>query len=290
MTALLAFVRAPHFASLMLIFGGSAFAVLVKRAGLTDPPVKAMHVLFGAAATLALLSGAAWFCLIVGEMSGSWHGAIDPPTLELAASGTRFGQIFTARIIGLGALWLACVVSRRPHGPASYILAGLLLASLAPISHAAAGGNSLGTVGDISDALHLLTAGFWLGGLAVLALLMANYPTYSAELPDALRLFSAWGSSAVAVLVLTGLTNAFAILPVAAISFDNTYFGLLMLKIGLALAMIALAALNRWRLAPALRNGKPGAKRNLGRSVGAEIALGTTIVLIVGYLGLMAPE
>lgn len=94
----------------------------------------------------------------------------------------------------------------------------------------------------------------------------------------------------VALLVITGLISAVSILPLSAMSFHNAYFGLLLVKVGLALAMIALAALNRWRFAPALRNGEGRAARCLAGSISAEIALGVTVVGIVGYLGLMAPH
>jgi hypothetical protein len=56
-TALLASARAIHFTSLMAIFGGSAFAALLRRAELWGPPLKGAHVLLVTAATLAIVSG-----------------------------------------------------------------------------------------------------------------------------------------------------------------------------------------------------------------------------------------
>jgi putative copper export protein len=73
-------------------------------------------------------------------------------------------------------------------------------------------------------------------------------------------------------------------------SLHNFYFDLLLLKVGLASAMIGLAALNRWRLAPALRNGGEGPVRHLAGSVGSEIVLGFAVVAIAGLLGLTAPH
>ena len=290
MIALLAAARAIHFASLMAIFGGSAYAALLRRAELCEPAVKPTQILFVTAATLALISAIVWFCLIAGQMSGSWQGSVDPSTLELAATGTRIGQIFLGRVVGLGALWFTCVVTMRSHSPSIAILAGLLLASLAPISHAAASSGDIAIIGAANDAAHLLTGGFWVGGLMVLALFVSRHWTDSAALLGALRLFSIWGSLVVALLVITGLITAVSILPLSAMSFHNAYFGLLLVKVGLALAMIGLAALNRWRFAPALRNGGGSAARHLARSIGVEIVLGVTVVGIAGYLGLMAPH
>jgi copper resistance protein D len=289
-TALLATARAIHLASLMAIFGGSTYGALLRRAGIWRAPLTGARMLFVTAATLAIVSGIVWFALIAGQMSGSWRGSLDPAILQLAAFDTRFGHIFLGRFIGLAALWLMCVLGLRPHSPGVAILAGVLLASLGPISHAAATGSDIAILGAINDAAHLLTAGFWLGGLVVLALFLRRHWGDRDSLLGALRLFSIWGTAAVAVLVVTGLINAISILPVSAMSLRNSYFDLLLVKVGLASLMIGLAALNRWRFAPALRRGGERAMQHLAVSVGSEIALGFTIVAIVGVLGLMAPH
>jgi copper resistance protein D len=289
-TALLAATRAIHFASLMALFGGSAYGSLLRRAGLSEPPLKPERALFTIAASLALVSGIIWFCLIAGQMSGDWRGSMDPGTLQLAASATRFGQIFLGRFVGLVALWFFCIVRTKPHGLGFSVLAGFLLALLAPISHAAAAGGDIAIMGAASDAAHLLTAGFWVGGLMILATLVPRSGGNPRTLLGPLRLFSIWGSFVVALLVLTGLINAISVLPASAMSFRNAYFDLLSVKVGLALAMVALAALNRWQLAPALRNGGSRAVGHLAASISAEVALGLTIVGIAGYLGVTAPH
>lgn len=290
MIALLAAARAIHFASLMAIFGGSTYSVLLLRAGLWGSAAQATRILFVTAATLAVFSGIIWFCLIAGQMSGSWRGSLDPAILQLAAFDTRFGQIFLGRFIGLAALWLTCALGMRPHGLSIVILAGLLLGSLGPISHAAATGGDIAIIGAVNDAAHLVTAGFWLGGLVVLAMVVRRHCADTVPLLGALRLFSIWGTGVVALLVVTGLINAISILPISEMSLGNSYFDLLLVKVGLASVMIGLAALNRWHFAPALRNGGERALRNLGCSVGTEIALGFTVVALAGLLGLTAPH
>lgn len=286
MMPLLAAARAIHFVSLMAVFGGSSYSVLLQRAKLAGPPAKPRHILFNTAATLALFTGILWFCLVAGQMSGSWLGSVDPSTLELAASGTRFGQIFLVRLVGLVLLWILAVSANRIAVP---IVAALLLALLGPVSHAAATGGDVALIGAANDAVHLMTAGFWLGGLMILALLLFEYWRKPAELLEPLRLFSTWGSFVVALLVVTGLLNAVSILPASAWSLHNAYFRLLAIKVACALGMIALAALNRWRFAPILRSEGKTAKRLAG-SIGVEIVLGVTVVAIASYLGLMAPR
>ena len=289
MIGFLAAARAIHLASLMSIFGASAYLVLLQCADLPQPSIRATRGLFVTAASLALPSSAIWFSLIAGQMSGSWANSIDLTTLELAASSTRFGQIFLARFAGLAALWLLCAFV-RVNSWAVAILAGLLLASLGPVSHAAAINGDIALAGATNDALHLLTAGFWLGGLMVLALLIPRHWGKPAELLGPLRIFSVWGTYAVALLVTTGLINAMSIVPMSAMSLHTSYFRLLSAKVGLALMMIALASLNRWRFAPHLRTGGEGSVRSLTASVRAEIVLGVIVVAIAGYLGLTAPH
>jgi len=290
MMALLAFARAVHFASLMGMFGGSAYTALLQRARLPTPHARNERMVLVCAATLALASGLLWFCLIAGEMSGDLRGSIDPGILKLVASETRFGHIFAARFLALIALVFVCGgTTSAKRGVAIAILSGVLLASLAPISHAAADMGPM-VLGAASDAAHLLTAGFWFGGLIVLAMLALQRCDYRATLIRPLRLFSLWGSFAVGILVITGLTNALSIIPTSAVSFRDPYFNLLVVKAALAGTMIGFAALNRWQFAPALERGSRGAVRHLTGSIGIEIILGVAIVGVAALLGLMGPR
>jgi putative copper resistance protein D len=274
----------------MLIFGGSAYMLLLRRRDNAEPSIKPVHRLFVVAAPLALVSGIVWFCVIAGEMSVDWKGSFDPATLELAGSATRFGRIFLVRLIGMTALCVMCLAARKAASWPVAILAALLLVSLAPVSHAAANGGAIPIFRAANDGMHLLAAGFWLGGLVILALLIGRYWSEAAALIGPLRIFSGWGAAVVALLVLTGVINALTILPLAAMTIRNPYFDLLLLKIALAAAMIGLASLNRWRFAPALPDGGERGVRHLARSVGLELFLGVSIVAVVGYLGTMAPH
>jgi putative copper resistance protein D len=290
MTALLSAARSIHLLSLMTIFGGSAYVALLRRAKLVEPSVRSMRILFVTAATLAVLSGLVWFGLIAGQMSGSWQGSVDPAVLRLAALDTRFGHIFVPRIIGLIVVGSLCLVIARPAGLTMAILAGLLLVSLAPVSHAAASGGDIAIAGAASDATHLLAAGFWLGGLFALDLVIGRHRDEPRALVGPLRIFSTWGTPVVIFLLLSGVANALSILPISAMTLRNPYFELLLVKVALGALMAGLASLNRWRFAPALPSDGETAVGNLATSVGLEIAFGLLVVAIVGYLGTMAPH
>jgi len=289
MMAFFAAVRAAHFASLMTIFGAGFFLLLLKRHHLIEMPARAARVLFMSAASLALVSAMAWLVLVAGQMSGDWHAAFDPASIQAVAAETEFGRIALARIAGLGLLWLLCLLQNPWPGRAAILLAALLLGALGLTSHAAASSGGFASIRAANDSVHLLAAGFWLGGLIVLAVLVARHHHEPVTLRGPFQLFSAWGTIAVALLILSGVSNAAVILPVKSVSAHSAYAQLLAAKITLALAMIALAVVNRMQLVPALRDGDSMTARFLARSVRAEILLGALVVGIVGYLGLMPP-
>src|SRR6185436_15657521 len=90
------------------------------------------------------------------------------------------------------------------------LLAAIALALPAATSHAAAASPAGFTVfGATLDAVHLSTAGFWIGGLAVLAILFRRKEP---NILLALSLFSDWAMIAVLLLVMTGLINGASIL------------------------------------------------------------------------------
>lgn len=283
-----AVVRAIHFASLMAIFGASAYGTLLRvELGAEAPP--RLRGLFAGAATLAFVTAIVWFGLIVAQMSGDWHGAFDPASLKAVATETRFGQIFLARVAGLATLWVVCLFRRPARSFAPALLAGILLCALGLTSHAAANSGHFPLLRAGNDAVHLLAGGFWLGSLLVLAMLVARDSNPAALLAP-LRLFSDWGTWAVIALVLSGIVNAASILPRDFLSLPSAYADLLLAKVTLALAMIALASVNRWRVAASMQSGDANATRRLARNVGAEIVLGILIVSIAGTLGTLPPR
>ena len=290
MIEVFAAVRAIHFASLMAIFGAGTYLVLLRRHLRIEMPARAAQILFAWAATLALVSAVAWLFLVAGQMSGDWRAALDPVAIRLVASGTAFGRIAVWRIAGLSVLWLLLLFRGPSPSLIVAIVAALLLGALGLTSHAAASSGDFGLVRAANDAVHLLAAGFWLGGLLVLAALLWRHHRVPTSLRGPFHLFSAWGTYAVALLVLSGISNAASILPVRSISSHSAYTDVLAIKIMLALTMIALAVINRMQLVPALGDGENKVTRFLAHSVAAEILLGALIVGLAGYLGLMPPK
>jgi putative copper resistance protein D len=109
--------------------------------------------------------------------------------------------------------------------------------------------------------------------------------------------FATVGSSLVVILLLTGLANAFFILrdgdPWAALA--APYGQLLALKMVLFVGMLGLAVVNRLRLTPALSaavaSGDPERTlKPLRRSIVLEFGLGIGILVLVAWLGTLAPN
>jgi len=128
--------------------------------------------------------------------------------------------------------------------------------------------------------LHGLGVAFWIGALAPLAALMSKPAT--AALPVVNR-FSRIAVLAVGVLALTGLGLAIVQLEKPSALVETRYGTILSIKLGLAVLLLALAALNRFRLTPALArdgNAAPALKRSI--LLECVIALGI-FALVAGW-------
>jgi copper transport protein len=126
--------------------------------------------------------------------------------------------------------------------------------------------------------LHGVGVAFWVGALAPLAA-MAWRPAQ--PLLPVLNRFSRAAVFVVAVLVLSGLALAAVQLERLGALIDSNYGIILSIKLALVAALLGLAALNRFRLTPALARD-PENKRPLVRSILAEC------VIVVGILAVVA--
>jgi len=174
-----------------------------------------------------------------------------------------------------------------------------LIASIAWTGHAASTPHKLGYVHLAADALHLSASAAWIGGLVPLALLLdvgRRYhllPWASLEI-DVVRRFSLLGIVSVAMLIVSGLINAWILVGSFGGLVVTAYGWILMLKLIVFAIMVGLATVNRFRLTPQLAL-PPGSEaqcyalRRLTRNSVTEIALGLLVFSIVGVLGTLHP-
>jgi putative copper resistance protein D len=149
----------------------------------------------------------------------------------------------------------------------------------------------------LSDILHLLGAGAWLGGLVglldlIVVSLYGKSATHNQACEAAFR-FSMMGYIAVAILAASGLLNSWFLVGSLTNLITTQYGQLLLLKLLLFAAMVGFAGLNRFFVVPTLLHpAATGTKRGLRRllvNLVAEQILGFAIILIVSLLGVSEP-
>jgi putative copper export protein len=278
-TVILAAARGFYYAATMLLFGDLAFNTLLRaKLPVIVSPIN-MTTRWSALA-VALIAACVWLVMAAIQMAA----AFDTRAVIQTATATLFGQLFLVRMMALMALALA-FAAKRGTKPAM-LLAGIALILPAATSHAAASSPAgFAIFGATLDALHLATAGFWIGGLAVLAHLFRRK---EANILLALSLFSDWAMIAVLLLVMAGLINGASILlggsnEGSGGTPSTLYLAVLGTKLALVSAMLTLAATNRFRLMP---RGRDAA---IARNAALELALGVIVVLLAGALGQLQP-
>jgi putative copper export protein/mono/diheme cytochrome c family protein len=289
-TAVLALLRGAHLAALLSLFGTLLFAVVAAPPALyaapeTAEPTRATltrHTRLGL--FLALAFGIAWFAAqayanAVPDSPRNWLAAL--PTL---ARNTRFGQFLALRLV----LLLAALPLPRRAPIAALVLAGLALALQPAFGHIGTPDGATGAMLAGSEALHLLAAGAWLGGLPPLLVCIARRPSAQAALAD--KRFTVLALVSVGVIAITASLQASQLVGSVPALLGTGYGLVVLLKLGLFAAALGLAAINRLRFTERLAGRDPApARRHLRLSVGIEAALGLTIVLASGFLASFTP-
>jgi copper transport protein len=194
-----------------------------------------------------------------------------------AAIATTLGP---SLIIAAAAMGLSCLALRSASAKAARTLSAVALAGV---------GLSLAASGHASTAppqwltrpavfLHGIGLAWWVGALLPL-IALALGPAQ--PLLPVLHRFSKVAVPVVGVVALTGLLLAVIQLESFQALTSTNYGWILCIKLALVVVLLALAALNRFRLTPALQSPSQNA-RPLVRSIGLECAV------VVGILALVA--
>lgn len=258
MSLALVVVRAVYFLAVLQLFGLLNFDLWFGR---VRPRQTA-----AALVAVALLTSLAWLALVAADLSGQ---AASPNAVSAVLRDTRFGELWIARVA------LLLVAALLPSRVLSAIVAGAVLALTAAAGHAGAENNPLQLGADV---IHLLAAGAWLGGLIPFALAMRRDDSDVVA-----RRFSTLGTVCVGLIVVTGAMNSWYLVGGPSGLVGTDYGRVLLGKLALFAVLLAVAAVNRFRLTP---RGDAGALR---RNALIETALGIFIVTIVAVLGTMAP-
>lgn len=312
----LIYVRAIHFAATIAVAGVVFFVVFIAepafakagdQARLPATVRPSLAVLAWSGLGMTVVSGAAWLILVAASMS-------ERPVADVFSAGilwvvlpqTDFGRAWLMRafLACLLAVIFAATLTAKHKRPTAIWLNAVATATAAGLvgmlvwaGHAAGAAGVEAIVHPAADFLHLTAAAAWLGALIPLALLLRAAGRDAASVAVArtatLR-FSAFGLASVATLMATGFVNAFYLVGSVAALLDTSYGRLLMAKVALFLVMLAVAAINRFRLTPRLVPDASLAParhvlRRLRRNAVIEIVLGAVIIAIVAKLGVTPP-
>jgi copper resistance protein D len=304
----LAYVRAVHFAATIIAAGVVIFEVTVAMpaftaaAGVIDRDIERLRSrwawLVWVSLAVAAASGVIWLVLLAADIYAApiaqiWRDG----GMWTVASETRFGQMLLARLAAAGLLAASLPMRRRSAdwrlwSAGAIVLAIVVLIGPAWTGHAGATPGIAGEFPLAADALHLLAAGAWLGGLPPLAMLLATAwrqkePRWATVTAIAVQRFSLLGVISVGTLLASGVANSWYEVGTLNNLFVTSYGQLVLIKIAIFAAMIALASVNRFYLTPRLATAST--VRWLYRTSLAETGLGFAAVAVVGFLGAMAP-
>ena len=227
---------------------------------------------------------------------------------------TRFGVVW-----GLGALaWALVGAARRrparwpcrpcgrprsargrraPGRPLTALAVPLLALALLPALGGHAGVQDPVAVLLPANVVHVLAAGAWIGGIAVLVLALPA-ATRRLEATDRTRLlvgtlgrFSTVALVAVAALLAGGIVQSLLELTAVDDLWDTAFGRAILIKAGLVAVLLGLGALNRRRTVPRLRARRPRGRARparagvlLRRTLRAEVPLGVAALAVTGAL------
>ena len=218
--------------------------------------------------------------------------ALDGARLSGLLRNTVWGIAWVLQAVATSAFFMGLLVARAPHGRTigwiGAAVSAVLLCAVPALSGHAAAVERLTGVAILTDALHVLGAGVWLGTLAVLV---------SAGLPAALWARDGGGTHAFAAMVnrfsplalasagvvgATGLVNSLFHVTALPQLWTTSYGQFLLGKLAL-LAIVAAAGFYNWRRVRPMLGDEAGAL-HLRRSARVELLVGGAAVLVTAVL------
>jgi copper transport protein len=309
--------RGLEYTAIALAVGGVAFLffcwlpALGAAAGVGEESRRAAAAAFGkrlrvvlwVGAGIGLLATAAQIVLEGAEAAGvSGFSAITKTIVEETLA-TRFGTVWGFAFLA----WIAIAVlvpllGRRRSWRGLLIGIPLIYLCLCPALSGHGSSQSPIALNFPVNAIHVAAMATWLGGLAAL-LLVLPAATRSATTPaDRGRLlagplgrFSTLALVMVALIMVTGLIQAYVYVRHLGDLFSTGYGRAVLAKFLLLLAVIAIAAYNRRTVMPRLRRvaelgGSPGLPGVLlRRALRGEVALLAVVIGVTAALASYAP-
>jgi putative copper resistance protein D len=303
--ALAVVVRAVLYIDLLTMFGFAVFGISGMQSAKRAVSALCLRGWFAGMAVLGLLVSTLQIAVMAASMAGLPLTLVSGDVLEKLVDVTLIGTAWKVRMAALFAMVpVSFLVPRMPRAALALAtaLSGIAVATFAWAGHGVMNSGVIGWLHLGADVVHLLAAGAWIGAIAVLCMLLFDgRVALDAErlslLYRALKAFASTGTVIVGLILLTGILNLWIIVGLPnVLSLPNHAYGrLLLVKIALFVAMLCLAAGNRFRLSPALgrvhEHGDPQTALTMLRvSLATEAGCALTILAIAAWLGTLAPS
>jgi copper transport protein len=306
--------RAVQFAAIALGLGAVAFAWLCWLPGLRATAGDGDDWAAASTAFSARLRA----LLLVSAAAGAVSAAVAIVLQGAVAGGTTVADALDSGVVGdvldtrFGTVWALGIVAWLGVAAAGLALprTGRLVALAVPLAALsllpALGGHASvqPPVALLAPAnvLHVVAMGAWLGGVAVLVLVL-RAATARLEPGERTRLlaatvarFSAMAGVAIAVLLASGIVQGVVEVRTPANLVETAFGRAVLVKVVLFAGLVTLGAVNRRRLLPALtraaREGEPPGRVGalLRRTLRAELAVGAAVLATTGALAGYAPS
>lgn len=288
--------RLVHFVGMMLAFGVFAYAGPSRRIGNAESSVQQLTL----GASIAVAAGA--LLIVLATVAGLGNGVAALMDLGLWATvlgETDFGRVWIVHTAFATALVTIALRRNRRPSPMldrlGIVICGGLLATTAATGHTQMEEGLAGALHRAADTIHIVAAAVWIGALPIflILLLQAGISEVGREAAERLSRFHGVGTAAVLALFVSGLVNAWFLIGGAGALFTTGYGQLLLTKLLLFAAMLALAVDNRFRLVPALAgdvaNDQAAASVALAARIRLELILGVLVLGSVAILGTLEP-
>ena len=281
-------LRFIHFTALMVLLGSTISCSLLAPQAFKPVLIRRLTWLWQSAVWMTMLSAVMLLCAQAGMMGSGWRDAINPQ-VWLAVLGTRFGSVWLWQIL-LGVVTVAVLLLKpRTLQSMLLILAAAQLILLAGVGHAAMREGFVGGLQRLNHAVHLLSAGWWAGGLLplLMCMRMAKKPRWRGEAITAMMRFSRYGHLAVAAVLLSGVVNSLMILGWS-LPLDSDYVRFLLMKVVFVAVMVIIALYNRYFLVPRFNRAHAATKQFI-QLTWLEVILSVAVILAVSIFATWEP-
>ena len=275
-------LRAASFATDLQAAGVAIFLILF--GGSLEKSKSTIRTLGTGAAVAGVFFTLAHYLVEPARMAGAMSGVFDG-SLHAMLLSTDVAATGAIRIFGLILIVLGLLAANRTGEMVSLIGATLVALSFALVGHTAA--HDLRWALIVLLVSHLIIVTLWFGALLplIIASIRESANTTSSVI-DAFSFLAAW---AVPIIFVAGLGMSIVLLE----ELKNlwTPYGVsLLLKVAGFTVLMGLAALNKWRLGPAIASGSIGALTSFRRSVAAEWFLISGVLAVTAVMtGLFSP-